>query len=118
MGYLSTSRFRVEPVPPSDVEVLRARLRPEFLTEVGWLADELILLPPDRHPLLGRAKCAVVDCAASVRTLDRGLCSACRERFKGSGLDLAAFVRVRSGKRNRGERFCRVGDCGRPAHQR
>jgi integrase len=118
VSYLSTSRFRVEPVPPSDVEVLRARLRPEFLTDAGWLADELILFPPDRHPLLGRAKCAVVDCAASVRNLDRGLCSACRERFKGSGLDLAAFVRVRSGKRNRGERFCRVGDCGRPAHQR
>ncbi|MGX9901186.1 tyrosine-type recombinase/integrase [Arthrobacter sp. SA17] len=120
MSYLSSgSRFRVETVPPSsELDVLRAALRPDFLAAAGWKADDQILAPPRNHPLLGVRQCPRKDCSTSVATPGHDLCQACGREFRSSSLSIEAFLDTTSGRPVRGERFCLVTDCPRPTNQR
>lgn len=119
MSYLSSgSRFRVEAVAPdSELDVLRAALRPDFLAAVGWKADEQILAPPRNHPLLGVRQCARKECSTSVATPGHDLCPACRREFLSVHLPIEEFLNTTSGRPVRGERFCRVTGCPRPTNQ-
>lgn len=109
--------------PPAEVLAgpethLRAALRLQFLTEAGWNPATQILAPPRDHPLLGLRKCAVLDCAAGVRSPHVALCKTCMDRFHqlGDDADLERYCQTRSGKTNRGEQFCKVPGCPRPTH--
>ena len=119
MSYLSSgSRFRVDPVAPnSELDVLRAALRPDFLTAAGWKADEQILAPPRNHPVLGIRECARKECSTSVATPGHDLCPACRREFLKGHLSLEEFLNTTSGRPVRGERFCLVTGCPRPTSQ-
>lgn len=104
---------------PDEVEArLRAVLRPQFLTDAGWDPTTQVLSPPRGHRLLGLQKCAVLDCTAGVRSPHVVLCQTCEQRFNrlGSEADLQTYCQTRSGKRNKGELFCKVPGCSRPTH--
>src|SRR6266516_2598581 len=89
--------------PPRDSEhELRALLRDDFLAASGWDEAGQVFAPDRDHPLLGLRKCAVADCEAGVRTPNVELCSVCIERFKGSGLSMAEFAAVPTGKKKLG----------------
>lgn len=120
MSYMSSgSRFRVEAVAPNnELYLLHAALRPDFLTEAGWKADEQILAPPRNHPLLGIRKCARKDCNTSVATPGHDLCRACGREFGRGHLPIEKFLNTTSGRPVRGERLCCVIDCPRPTNQR
>lgn len=119
MSYLSSgSRFRVEAVAPnSELDVLRAALRPDFLVAAGWKADEQILAPPRSHPLLGIRQCARKDCSTGVATPGHDLCRACGREFRSGRLPIEEFLNTTSGRPVRGERFCLVKGCPRPTNQ-
>ena len=119
MSYLSQSRYRVEGVvPTSDIEVLRSRLRPTFLTEAGWDPDRQILAPPRGHPLLGVLECAVEGCSAGVRSRNAVLCGSCYRRQQASDLPSTRFIATSPNKPQLGERFCVVDGCPRPSGQK
>jgi hypothetical protein len=120
VSYLSSgSRFRVEAAAPhSELDVLHAALRPDFLTAAGWKADEQILAPPRSHPSLGIPQCARRDCSTSVASPGHDLCPACAREFRNGRLPIEKFLDTTSGRPVRGERFCRVTDCPRPTNQR
>jgi integrase len=119
VSYLSSgSRFRVEAAAPnSELDVLRAALRPDFLAAAGWNADEQILVPPRSHPLLGIRQCARKDCRTGVATPGRDLCRACGREFRSGRLPIEEFLNTTSGRPVRGERFCLVKGCPRPTNQ-
>ena len=120
VSYMSSgSRFRVEAVAPnSEVDLLRAALRPDFLAAAGWKADEQILAPPRNHPLLGIRQCARKDCNTSVATPGHDLCRARGRNSAAASLSIEEFLNTTSGRPVRGERFCRVTGCPRPAFKR
>jgi len=97
---------------------LRALLRPEFLADAGWDAENGVFAPPRTHPLLGLRKCAVADCEAGVRTSSADLCRVCTGRFKASGLTMEEFTAAPCGKIGRGEQLCRIPGCQRPTYLR
>jgi len=98
--------------PPRDSEhELRALLRDDFLAASGWDEAGQVFAPDRDHPLLGLRKCAVADCEAGVRTPNVELCSVCIERFKGSGLSMAEFAAVPTGKKKLGQRICVIDGC-------
>jgi integrase len=103
---------------PDELAAMRALLRTQFLTDVGWDPDTHVLAPPRDHPLLGLRKCVVVDCYAGVRGPAVQLCKTCEERHNRLGKPpLQEFAATVSGKHNAGERRCQVG-CTRPASTR
>ena len=116
MSYLSQSRYRVEGVAPTnDLDLLRSRLRPTFLTEVGWDPQLLILAPPRVHPLLGVLECAVQGCSTGVRSRNADLCASCYRRHQASDLPFDDFIAIPPNKPQLGERFCVVNGCPRPS---
>ncbi len=71
---------------------LRSLLRPEFLIEFGWDAEQLIAQPSADHPLLGYTVCRVNDCDAEVITVRDGLCGPCRSRWRARGQPLEDYL--------------------------
>ncbi|MFY2859683.1 tyrosine-type recombinase/integrase [Mycobacterium sp. THU-M104] len=99
------------------ISALRDALRPEFLREAGWNPAHQILAPPRAHPLLGMPQCPIVGCTAGVYSAKAMFCLVCHRRYRKSELSLAEFLSIPlEGKPNRGEKFCIVADCERPAY--
>lgn len=99
------------------IVTLRDALRPEFLREAGWNPAHQLLAPPRAHPLLGMPECAIVGCTAGVQSAKAMFCLVCDRRYRTSKLSLTDFLSIPlERKPNRGEKFCIVADCERPAH--
>jgi hypothetical protein len=99
------------------IVALRDALRPEFLREAAWNPAHQMLAPPRTHPLLGMPECAIVGCTAGVQSAKATFCLVCDRRYRTSALSLTDFLSIPvEGKPNRGEKFCIVADCERPAH--
>ena len=99
------------------ISALRDVLRPEFLCEAGWNPAHQLLAPPRAHPLLGMPECPIVGCTAGVYSAKATFCLVCDRRYRRSTFSLAEFLSIPlEGKPNRGEKFCIVTDCERPAY--
>ncbi|MDP4510365.1 tyrosine-type recombinase/integrase [Nonomuraea turcica] len=86
---------------------------PQFLAEVGWDADRVVLSIPREHPLLGWRACRIEGCTTGTRTT-LGFCSSCANRFHASGLSMEDFLAIGRVSRRSELGRCAVTGCGRP----
>ena len=62
-------------------------------------------------------ECPIVGCTAGVQSAKATFCLVCDRRYRTSALSLTDFLSIPvEGKPNRGEKFCIIADCERPAH--
>lgn len=73
--------------PHHELNRLQSQLSDQFLSEIGWDAETLVLSLPADHPLLGRPVCRAPGCEFTARGVSR-ICQGCRSRLARHGLGL------------------------------
>jgi len=97
----------------SRAAAIAALIDPEFLTEVGWDAEHLVLTPPPGHRLVTRPVCRAAGCDTTAPTRAR-ICASCWRRLAehGLGADEIALLPARQ-QPMRGPGYCVVDGCAR-----
>ena len=108
------------------IELLRAVLDEELLSDLGWDAEGMVVHARPAHVSFGFAACEVPDCGLPV-TRSQGTCGVCWQRYtkasaRGESIDLDAFKRIPRRPPRVPERICAVccvaPDFVRPAERR
>jgi hypothetical protein len=108
------------------IELLRAALNAELLSDLGWDPEGMMVHTRPEHVSFGFAACEVRDCELpAIRS--QGMCGTCWSRYtkavaRGGGIDVEAFKRIPRRPPRVPERICAVccmaPDFVRPAERR